>query len=233
MHVDALRSLRFRAPWQRSLRDHSEPINWRKFTLGAAVAVVMTVLELAGFDRGMQRHAFDERQRGAIVVSLIDETPMLEIIEPPLPEPEPLKRRPSAIRIDTPAIPTKPPPPVAAEENNREMKANIGSAGSAARLFDASGRVRLPDAASRSPEAVAKSPQQQAREKWKAMQERGENPLDCERTRFAAAFRKDQSMGDVVAGKYLGMIGLANRAAIAQRLKDREERAADGCDPPR
>ncbi len=233
MRADALPLLRFRGPWQRSLRHEKEPIDWRKFALGLVIAVVLTGLELIGFNRGMQMHRIDNNYRGAIVVSLIDENTLLEIIEPPLPEPEPMKSRPSKIRIDTPKTPTKSPPVVKAESDGKEMKARIGGAGSAAQLFDASGRVRIPDATVRPTAPVAATEQQRARENWKALQDRGENPLNCQRTRFSQAFRKDQSVGDAVAGKYLKYIGLANQAAIAQNLQDRESRAADGCDPPR
>ncbi|MGB4859060.1 MAG: hypothetical protein WBP11_06985 [Dokdonella sp.] len=225
--------LRFRGPWQRSLRHEKEPVDWRKFTLGFVIAIVVTGLELIGFNRGMQRHAIDSTFRGAIIVDLIDETPPLEIVEPPLPEPEPLQSRPSKIRIDTPKTLTKPPPVVKAEPDSKEMNARIGGTGSAAQLFDASGRVRIPDAAARPSAPVAATQQQRARENWKALQERGENPLNCQRTRFAQAFRKDQSVGDAVAGKYLKYIGLANNAQIARNLEERESRATDGCDPAR
>ncbi len=230
MRADALPLLRFRGPWQRSLRHEKEPIDWRKFALGLVIAVVLTGLELIGFNRGMQLHRIDNNYRGAIVVSLIDEAPLLEIIEPPLPEPEPLQSRPSKIRIDTPKTPAAAPPVVKAESESKEMNARIGEAGSAARLFDASGRVRIPDAAVKPSAPVAATQQQRARENWKALQERGENPLDCQRTRFAQAFRKDQSVGDAVAGKYLKYIGLANQASIGRNLEERESRAADGCD---
>ena len=67
--------------------------------------------------------------------------------------------------------------------------------------------------------------------RWAEIETRGENPLDCQRTRFAAAFRRDESVGDEVARKYLSWIGLADRAGIAERAQQREGRAADGCDP--
>lgn len=229
--ADALSGLRLGGPWQRSLRHEKEPLDWRKFALGSAIALMMTALELAGFNRGMQRHATDNSYRGAIVVDLIDATQPLDFTEPPLPEPEPLRSRPSKIRIETPKTSTKPSPVVAAEPDSEQMKARIGTAGSASKLFDPSGRVRIPDAAIKASAPVAATQQQRARANWKALKERGENPLNCQQTRFAQAFRKDQSVGDAVAGKYLKYIGLANNAQIARNLEQRESRAEDGCDP--
>lgn len=229
LSANALPALRLRGPWQRSLRHEKEAVDWRRFVLGLAIALVMTALELVGFNRGMQRHATDNGYRGAIVVDLIDETQPVAFIEPPLPEPEPLQSRPSKIRIQTPKTSTT-PPVVKAEADSKQMNARIGSAGSAATLFDASGRVRLPDAVANPSAPVASTQQQRAKENWKALKERGENPLNCQRTRFAQAFRKDQSVGDAVAGKYLKYIGLANNAQIARNLEQRESRAEDGCD---
>ena len=226
-----LPDLRLRGPWQRSLRHEKEAVDWRKFSLGLAIAFLMTALELVGFNRGMQRHATDNKYRGAIVVDLIDTAQPPDFIEPPLPEPEPLQSRPSKIRIDTPNASTTPPPVVKAEPDSEQMNARIGTAGSATELFDASGRVRLPDAVITPAAPVASTQQQRARENWKALKERGENPLNCQRSRFAQAFRKDQSVGDAVAGKYLKYIGLANNAQIARNLEERESRAEDGCDP--
>lgn len=219
-----------RGPWQRSLRHEKEPFDGRKFALGFGVAVLLTALELIGFNRGMQRRPIDSSFRDTIQVSLIDEAPVVAITEPPLPEPAPLQRRPSNIRIATPKTPTAAPPVVKDEANSKEMNARMGAAGSAARLFDADGRVKLPEGIGKQPAPIAATPAQRARDNWKEMQERGQNPLDCHRTRFAQAFRKDQSVGDAVAGKYLKYIGLANQASIAHNLEQREERAADGCD---
>lgn len=233
MRSDAALEFRLRGPWQRSLRHEKEPIDWRKFALGLGIAVLLTALELIGFNRGMRRHSIDSDYRGSIQVSLIDATPLVAIIEPPLPEPAALQRRPSRIRIDTPKAPDIAPPVVKVESSSREMNARIGDAATSARLFDANGRIRLPDTVGKAVAPVAATREERARENWKEMRERGQNPLDCHRTRFAQAFRKDQSVGDAVAGKYLKYIGLANQASIARNLGQREERAADGCDPPR
>lgn len=74
--------------------------------------------------------------------------------------------------------------------------------------------------------------QEIGRARWADLQHRGENPLDCKRTRFARDFKTDQSLGDEVASKYLKWIGLADGEAIAHRQQQRAQRAAEGCDPP-
>ena len=48
----------------------------------------------------------------------------------------------------------------------------------------------------------------------------GENPLDCERTRFASAFRTDQSVGDAVAEELGKIAGLS----IDELKKQRADR---------
>lgn len=228
-------ALELRGPWQRSLRHEAEPRDWRSVGLGVAVAVLLTVVAVVAFNQGMQRKPDLRSYRDTIQVNLIDPTPPLALQEPPPPEPAPFQRRQSVVRIDTPKTiktpPAKTPPP----ESSNEMTGRLGEAGSTTTLFNADGRVRLPSSAggTGTPAAVAATEQQQARRNWESLQKRGENPLDCQRTRFAQAFRTDQSAGDAVAGKYLKWIGLANQAAIAKRAGDREARAADGCEPAR
>lgn len=225
--------MELRGPWQRSLRHEPEPRDWRSFALGIAVAVVLTIFAVIGFNQGMQRKPDLSNYRDTIQVSLIDPLPPVLADEPALPEPAPFQRRQSAVRIDTPKTVTAPPvktPPSAA---SNEMTGRMGEAGTTNTLFSADGRVRLPSAAAGAgaAPATAATEQQQARRNWQDLKKRGENPLNCQRTRFAQAFSTDQSAGDKVASKYLKWIGLANHEAIAKRAGDREARAADGCDP--
>lgn len=223
--------IELRGPWQRSLRWAPERHDPRWSVVGIVAALVLTLVALKGFDRGMQWRPVIKEQ--VIQVSLIDPTPPTAIDEPPPPEPAPLVTRPSRIRVEPPAVRAPPPPKRADDQDSNAMHARMGEGASASGLFHADGRVRLPQAGTGVPRPVAKTRQQQAEENWQALQQRSENPLDCQRTRFAQAFRKDQSAGDAIAGKYLKWIGLANQAAIAKNLEDRERRAADGCDPPK
>lgn len=231
-HARDWAALELRGPWQRSLRHEPEPRDWRSFGLGVAVAVLLTLTALFGFNEGMQRKPRFDNYRDTILVNLIDPTPPIELPEPPPPEPAPFQQRPSRIRIETPQIRKSPPPAATPAQTSGEMTGRLGEA-SAPALFGADGRVRLPSSTGSAPAAAASNEQERARQDWQQLQQRGQNPLDCQRTRFAQAFRTDQSVGDAVASKYLKWIGLANQAAIAKRTADREQRAADGCDPPK
>ena len=112
------------------------------------------------------------------------------------------------------------------------MRARIGESGAEApRLFNPDGSIKL------TPEVVAPhapvNPQEAARRRWADIEKRGDNPLDCKRTRFAQAFKRDESVGDEVSRKYLKWIGLGDSEAIQHRAEQREQRAAEGCDPAR
>lgn len=233
-HAQEWASLELSGPWQRSLRHEPEPRDWRSFSLGIGVAVLLTLLAVIGFNQGMQRQPRLDTYRGTIQVNLIDPTPLLELPEPPVPEPAPFQQRQSKLRIETPQTRKTPPVVARSAEKTTGMTGRLGEAAAAPALFGADGRVRLPSSnAGSAPATAATTEQQQARQNWQQLQQRGQNPLDCHRTRFAQAFRQDQSVGDAVAGKYLKWIGMANQAAIAKRAEDREQRAADGCDPPK
>ena len=113
-------------------------------------------------------------------------------------------------------------------------QARIGAAGAGGlRLFNADGSIRLPEAGSANGTETAANPIEAGKARWAEMQVRGENPLDCQRSRFAAAYAPDESLGDKVSRKYLKWIGLADPAGIAERAAAKQARAADGCDPVR
>src|SRR5690606_22456342 len=114
-----------------------------------------------------------------------------------------------------------------------ETRARIGTAGEPAlNLFNADGSLRMPTARTRIGAQKIDNPQEAARAEWAEIRNRGENPLDCQKTRFANAFRRDESVGDAVARKYLKWIGLADGAVIAERASAKQRRANEGCDPP-
>lgn len=218
-------------PWQRSLR-WTKPVRDRRLLLlGLLFAVLVTVVELIGFGVGMRPYRHSAAQRSVIQVVLIEPEPE---VPPPPPEPEPPEfvRRPSRIAIAPPQVRTAPPPPRPAEDANA-MSARIGSAGTPPpQLFNPDGSVRLGDGGTAvAPPSEPKNPQEAAKARWAEMRKRGENPLDCKRTRFAQAFKRDESLGDEVSRKYLKWIGLGDGEAIQHRAEQREQRAAEGCDP--
>ncbi|HJT96834.1 MAG TPA: hypothetical protein VJ696_00825 [Rhodanobacteraceae bacterium] len=229
---DAAR-LRFatdRLPWQRSLRWTRPPRDRRLLALGLLIAIAFTIVELVGFGLGMRGQIARETpppRPKTVEVVLIEPPPVLPM--PPEPEPPSFERRPSRVRVEAPKV-ELPPPPQPAEEDTGAMRARIGDSGTAApRLFNPDGSIRLaaPTAAPKTPA----NPQEAAKQRWAEIEKRGENPLDCKRTRFAQAFKPDESLGDEVSRKYLKWIGLGDGEAIAHRAEQREKRAAEGCDP--
>lgn len=217
-------------PWQRSLRWTRPQRDPRLLLLGIFIAILLTVVELVGFGLGMRREIARELpapRPHTIDVILIEPPPVLPI--PAEPEPPPFTPRTSSVRVEAPKV-ELPPPPQAAEEDTDAMRARMGASGaSAPRLFNPDGSIKLvlPTA----PPPKATNPQEAAKQRWAEMEQRGANPLNCKRTRFAQAFKRDQSLGDEVSSKYLKWIGLGDPEAIQHRAEQREQRAAEGCDP--
>jgi len=216
-------------PWQRSLRWAGPARDRRLLALGIVLAVLITVLELLGFAAGMHPYRRTVSQRSVIQVVLIEPEPE---IPPPPPEPEPPEfvRRPSRIAIAAPKVRTTPPPTAPAETSDA-MTARIGNAGTAApppQLFNADGSIRLGagSTAVTAPSAP-KNPQEAAKARWAEIQKKGENPLDCKKTRFAQAFAPDESVGSGIARKYLSWAGLYDPHDTQRRA----QRAAEGCEP--
>lgn len=219
-----------RLPWQRSLRWERPPINWRLLLACLLLAILATVTELVGFGFGMRRQIAHELRPApprVIDVVLIEPKPELPI--PAEPVPPPFQRRPSRIKVEAPKV-ELPPPPATSEESDA-MRARIGSEGApAVQLFNPDGSVRL-QSAPLAPKQAPANPQEAGRQRWAEMEKRGDNPLDCKRTRFAGAYARDESLGDKVSRKYLKWIGLGDGEAIEHRARQRAERAAEGCEP--
>jgi len=226
-------SLRFatdRLPWQRSLRWMKPPRDRRLLLLGLLFAIVLTVIELVGFGVGMRQQIAREvrpKLPPVVQVILIEPPPTLPI--PPEPEPPQFVPRASKVLVEAPKV-KLPPPPQPAEEDSDAMRARIGASGAgAARLFNPDGSIRL--GAPVAPKAEPANPHEAAKARWAEMEKRGDNPLDCKRTRFARSFSRDESVGDEVSRKYLKWIGLGDGEAIQHRAEQRAQRAAEGCDP--
>lgn len=232
--IDASESARLRSGFAgRKLRRdalwESPTLERRTVRVLVAAAILANLLWMAGLDRVMQRLTPREGARGPIEVSIIVPPEQFEIPPEPQPEPVEFRRRPSAIRIEPPQTRLAPPP--LNTESGAQTQARMGSAGEL-RLFNADGSLRLPKATARIGPEPLQNPQEAGKARWAEIRDRGENPLDCTRTRFAGAFRRDESLGDEVSRKYLKWIGLADGAGIAERAAEKARRAADGCDPP-
>jgi len=208
-----------------------QPSFARNALIGIGVlALLLNLVWVAGLRSVMYSRATSELLAQPIQVNVIEPPAQFEV--PPEPVPAVFARRPSRVQIAPPETRMTPPP--VTSESSSATTARIGAAGQPApQLFNADGSLRLPEASIRiGPQQAPENPQAAAQARWDEIRVRGENPLDCERTRFAGAFARDESAGDKVARKYLSWIGLADQAGIAERAAAREGRAADGCDPP-
>ncbi|MEP7042442.1 MAG: hypothetical protein ABI843_05235 [Dokdonella sp.] len=218
-------------PWQRSLR-WTKPVRDRRlWLLGVLAALLITALELLGFAAGMHPYPRQAAQRSVIQVVLIEPEPEVPA-PPPEPEPPQFVRRPSRIVIAPPKVRTT-PPAASATETSDAMTARIGVAGTPVpptQLFNPDGSIRLGEGSTAiAPPSAPKNPQEAAKARWAEIQKKGENPLDCKKTRFAQAFAPDESVGSGVARKYLSWAGLYDPHDTQRRAA----RAAEGCDPPK
>ena len=195
-----------------------------------AVALLVNLLWMFGLDRAMAPFDQAEPSRGPIVVNIITPPEVFEVPPEPQPAHVEFRNRPSTVRIAPPETKSTPPPMTA--ESGSETQARIGAAGEPVlNLFNADGSLRMPKATTHIGPKKIDNPQEAGKARWAEIQNRGENPLDCKKTRFANAFRRDESVGDEVARKYLKWIGLADGAVIAERAAAKQRRANDGCDP--
>jgi hypothetical protein len=221
-----------RLPWQRSLRWKPPPRDRRLILLGLLIAILFTAVELVGFGIGMHRqiaHVVPPPRPQTITVELVEPPEALPL--PPEPEPPPLAPKlERKVRVEAPKIEQK-PAPRAAEEDTGAMQAHIGESGAPApRLFNPDGSIKL------APETLEPKKRElnqidAGRKAWADMEKRGDNPLNCKRTRFAKAFKRDESLGDEVSRKYLKWIGLGDPEGIAERAQKKEQLAEEGCDP--
>lgn len=212
---------------------------WRSpdFTRNAVIgllslAILVNLAWIVGLDKVMHPIQRWKQDRGPIVVDIIVPPDVYEIPPEPVPNPVPaeFRRKPSAVQIEPPRTEMTPPP--MNTETHSTTQARIGSASDAPlQLFNADGSLRLPTASVHIGKEKIENPEEAAKAQWADIQSRGENPLDCKRTRFAGKFARDESLGDKVSRKYLKWIGLMDGAGIAEREAEKKKRAADGCDP--
>lgn len=152
----------------------------------------------------------------AIEVVLLDAGPPVPPMPQPPPFPRPTQRRSQAsVRLA--------PTPISVPEKVTSIPAAAAPAqtGKPLELFQPDGRIWQPQ----HPAAPAPTPRELA---WELMH-RGHNIVHCQRSMFADGYRKDESLGDRIARKYLSWIGMYGQAA-AERLEKRLQDARDACD---
>ena len=221
-----------RLPWQRSLRWAEPPRDRRLWLAGMALAMLVTILELAGFAAGMRAlrtRAPLPHTNEIVQVRLLN--PDLPPPPPPPPEPEPpaFAKHPSRVAVTPPEVVNTPPPPHVVEPSSA-MTGRLGSAGAdvpAPKLFNPDGSIRLGSGEPTLPQAP-RNAREAGKARWARIEKRG-NPVDCQKTRFSAAYAPDMSAGDRIAGKYLKWVGLADPEVIKHRAQQRAE--SGGCEP--
>ena len=222
-----------REPWQRSLRWRPPPRDRRLILLGLLIALMLTTIELVGFGIGMHQqiaHVAPPKRPQTIVVELVEPPETLPI--PPEPEPPPLApKQQRKVQVEAPKIDQK-KAPRAAEEDTGAMQAHIGESGAPAapQLFNPDGSIKLAPQ-TLEPKKRELNQLDAGRQAWADMEKRGDNPLNCKRTRFAKAFKRDESLGDEVSRKYLKWVGLGDPEGIAERAQKKEQLAEEGCEP--
>jgi hypothetical protein len=93
---------------------------------------------------------------------------------------------------------------------------------SSPKLFNPDGSIRIPS----EPPLHARTPQQLSAE----LMQRGHNILHCRQSRFASGYKRDESVGDEIARKYLVWIGLYNADFVERKAAQRQADAAAACD---
>jgi hypothetical protein len=173
-----------------------------------AVLLLLHAVWLIGLRHAM--HVPTASDDTAVEIRLITGSP-----EPLLPEPQARAARvaePSPRRISITPRPTA----VAT------TTVTPGEAAEMPQLFDADGAVRLP--ADVKPHAPTQM--QIAAE----LMQRGHNVLHCRKTRYASGYKRDESLGNEVARKYLSWVGLYNAAFAEAKAAQRKADAAAACD---
>jgi hypothetical protein len=89
-------------------------------------------------------------------------------------------------------------------------------------LFNPDGSIRIPS----EPRLHTRTPLQLSAE----LMQRGHNILHCRQSRFASGYKRDESVGDGIARKYLVWIGMYNADFVERKAAQRQADAAAACD---
>ena len=220
------------APALDGRRGWREPARWHpdarppRLWLVAIALLAVHLLWLLALTAGM-RPARQPATPAPISVRLveIEESPAAEVAPrelPPLTVQAPPEGR--AANSPAPARPAAPARPVASALPQAGAQEGV-VASPAPRLYNPDGSLRVPHAAPATP----RDPLAQGMQAAAELAARGHNVVRCRPTRFAGAWKPDESVGDEVARKYLGFIGLYNPHSAA-RTAERAAEATAACD---
>ena len=134
--------------------------------------------------------------------------------EPPLPNPPSRNVDAAVHRVVRTVAPATSAAPARVESADPAIDSSA--------LFNPDGSIRMPAEAA----ASAPTPQDVAAE----LMHRGHNIVHCRTTRFARAYKRDESLGDEISRKYLVWVGLYNRDVVEARAERKRAEAAAACD---
>lgn len=167
-------------------------------------------------------------RESAVVVRLIEDMPLPVVADVPR-EMEPLiviaPQEGSANNSPAPArreAPARPVAPAAPTSQPGEVDAVVATP----RLYNADGSLIVPRG---DVEAKPRTALEQGFAAAAELHSRGHNVVRCRRTRFAGAWKPDESVGDQVSRKYLSYIGMYNPHSAA-KAAERASDATEACD---
>lgn len=225
----ALRVLPLRRALLHELRWRQPDRNWRRIVVAAAIAILAQLVLILLARDGMRLKPFFDDRRDVLRVSLI------ELAPPPLPEPAVRELPPMSVTAPTAGTARNAPAPARREQGQRQVEAPAPSDGdaeavvatpAAPSLYNADGSLRIGPALP-APEKL--DPLTRDKLAAEELLQRGHNLVRCKRTRFAGAYRPDESLGERAARKYGRYVGLYN-PATAQKQAVRAADARSDCD---
>lgn len=223
----AARVLPLRRALLHELRWRPPDISWRRVAVALSVVALAHLLLVLLVRDAMRPKPFVEDRRDVVQVRLIELPPPIEATSvhelPPLAVVAPVTG--TARNAPAPARRESGQRQVAAPAAASEGAEAVVATPSAPSLYNADGSLRLAPA----PEQEPPDPMSQRKQVAEEMLQRGHNLIRCRRTRFAGAYRPDESLGESAARKYGAYVGLYN-PATAQKAAERAAAARDGCD---
>lgn len=203
------------AIWREEIRRHAltqlacRPAKPPRFLRISALVFLLSVHAVLLIALRVGMHRSPATNETAVEVRFLDaDLPEPQLPVPSTPRPAAVTPRVTArvIAAASPVAPAAAPPETAVSPQ----------------LFNPDGSIRVPP----EPRLHAPTPQQISAE----LMQRGHNILRCRRTRFASGYKRDESVGDEIARKYLVWIGMYNADFVERKAAQRQADAAAACD---